>query len=139
MHLLLRESLLLLKLILNEAKLMVHPNYQKTFLLTSFKTAISQNWTINNTKSEETACDSSWRIGEKVMAVYYEDGITYRAKILQLKDWKKAVVVKFIDYGNEEEVRFGDLSKMDKKPSKKQKKRPIKKHRKPRNRLKTQA
>ena len=52
------------------------------------------------------------------MAVYYEDGITYRAKILQVKDWKKAVVVKFIDYGNEEEVRFDDLSKMDKKPSK---------------------
>ena len=52
------------------------------------------------------------------MAVYYEDGLEYRAKILQIKDWKNAAVVKFTEYGNEEEVNFSDLSRMDRKPSK---------------------
>ena len=52
------------------------------------------------------------------MAVYYEDGLEYRAKILHIKDWKAAAVVKFTEYGNEEEVNFSELSKMDKKPSK---------------------
>ena len=60
----------------------------------------------------------NWHIGEKVMAVYYEDGLEYRAKILQIKDWKNAAVVKFTEYGNEEEVNFSDLSRMDRKPSK---------------------
>ena len=60
----------------------------------------------------------SWSIGEKVMAVYYEDGLNYRAKILQLKDWKSAAIVRFSDYGNEEEVKLSDMIKIDKKPSK---------------------
>ena len=45
------------------------------------------------------------------MAVYYEDGVQYRAKILQVKSWKKAAVVKFLDYGNEEEVKMSDMFK----------------------------
>ena len=52
------------------------------------------------------------------MAVYYEDGLNYRAKILQLKDWKSAAIVRFSDYGNEEEVKLSDMIKIDKKPSK---------------------
>ena len=52
------------------------------------------------------------------MAVYYEDGLEYRVKILQIKDWKEPVIVRFTDYGNEEEVKLSELSKIDKKPSK---------------------
>lgn len=52
------------------------------------------------------------------MAVFYEDGLEYRAKILAIKGWKNAAVVKFTEYGNEEEVNFSELSRMDKKPSK---------------------
>ena len=65
-----------------------------------------------------TASSHNWHVGEKVMAVFYEDGLEYRAKILQIKDWKDAAVVKFTEYGNEEEVNFSELSRMDKKPSK---------------------
>ena len=59
-----------------------------------------------------------WQVGEKVMAVYYEDGLEYRAKIIQIKDWKEAAVVKFSDYGNEEEVKLTNLSKINRKSSK---------------------
>ena len=52
------------------------------------------------------------------MAVFYEDGQLYRAKILNIKDWKEAAVVRFSEYGNEEEVNFSELSKINKKPSK---------------------
>ena len=52
------------------------------------------------------------------MAVYYVDGVQYEAKILRLKRWKKAAVVRFYDYNNEEEVKFSDLVKIRKKPSK---------------------
>ena len=60
----------------------------------------------------------NWHIGEKVMATFFEDGLEYRAKILQIKEWKEAAVVKFTGYGNEEEVNFSELSKINKKPSK---------------------
>ena len=40
------------------------------------------------------------------MAVFYEDHLEYRAKILQIKDWKDATVVEFTEYGNEEEMDF---------------------------------
>ena len=65
-----------------------------------------------------TASSHIWHVGEKVMAVFYEDRLKYRAKILQIKDWKDAAVVRFTEYGNEEEVNFSELSKMGKKPSK---------------------
>ena len=66
----------------------------------------------------ETLPSQNWRVGERVMAVFYEDGLEYRAKILAIKGWKNAAVVKFTEYGNEEEVNFSELSRMDKKPSK---------------------
>ena len=66
----------------------------------------------------KTAPSHNWHVGEKVMAVFDEDGLEYRAKILIIKNWKDAAVVKFTEYGNEEEVNFSELSKMDKKPSK---------------------
>ena len=66
----------------------------------------------------KTVSSHNWHVGERVMAVFYEDGLEYRAKILQIKDWKGAAVVKFTEYGNEEEVSFSELSKMNKKPSK---------------------
>ena len=59
-----------------------------------------------------------WHVGQRVMAIFSEDGLEYRAKILQVKDWKGAAVVKYADYGNEEEVNFTELSKIKKKPSK---------------------
>ena len=77
------------------------------------------SWRTKDSSSiESEAVEKSWREGERVMAKYYEDGISYKAKILQLKQWKKAAVVRFYEYDNEEEVSFSDLAKMDKKPSK---------------------
>ena len=91
------------------------------FLLTAFLTATRLKWPLDE-KKDSAAKDEMqpWSMGERVMAVYYEDGHRYRAKILQLKEWKGAAVVRFSDYGNEEEVKFSDMTKMDKikKPSK---------------------
>ena len=74
--------------------------------------------TKEQTKNETEAHENSWREGERVMAKYYEDGILYKAKILQLKQWKRAAIVRFYEYDNEEEVSYSDLTKMEKKPSK---------------------
>ena len=87
----------------------------------------------------------NWHIGEKVMAVFYEDRLMYRAKILQIKDWKDAAVVDFTEYGNEEEVNFSvpRYLTINAKVSglmrllQKHKKRPIKKSRKSRPRVKS--
>ena len=96
---------------------------QQDFLVAAYLTATKLRWPLDD-KSQKlsTSKDNAqtWSIGEKVMAIYYEDGQSYRAKILQLKEWKNAAVVRFSDYGNEEEVKLSDLTKIDKikKPSK---------------------
>jgi len=91
------------------------------FLVTAFRSAISLSWKKSVAPVEtKTVPSHNWHVGEKVMAVFYEDGLEYRAKILQIKDWKDAAVVKFTEYGNEEEVNFSELSKMNKKPSKRE-------------------
>ena len=77
------------------------------------------NWTLTvDAQKESQSEEENWREGERVMAVYYVDGVQYEAKILRLKRWKKAAVVRFYDYNNEEEVKFSDLVKIRKKPSK---------------------
>ena len=91
---------------------------QQDFLVTAFVTATRLKWPLDEKKDSASKDIVSWSIGEKVMAIYYEDGLNYKAKILQLKEWKSAAVVRFSDYGNEEEVKLSDLTKIDKKPSK---------------------
>ena len=91
---------------------------QQDFLVTAFVTATRLRWPLEEKKDSASKDMVSWSIGEKVMAIYYEDGLNYKAKILQLKEWKSAAVVRFSDYGNEEEVKLSDLTKIDKKPSK---------------------
>ena len=44
------------------------------------------------------------------LAIFSEDGESYKAKIVLLKHWRSAAVVHFVDYGNQEEVKFEDLS-----------------------------
>ena len=90
---------------------------QQDFLLSAYLTATKLRWPLDEKNQKQSASkddSQTWFIGEKVMAVYYEDGLSYRAKILQLKEWKKAAVVRFSEYGNEEEVNLTDLTKIDK-------------------------
>lgn len=112
---------------------------QDDFLITAFRTAISLSCKKPDQVEGDNIPKHNWQVGEKVMAVFYEDGLLYRAKILNIKDWKEAAVVRFSEYGNEEEVNFSELSKISKKPTKKHKKRPIKKNRKARNRTHVQS
>ena len=91
---------------------------QQDYLVTAFLTATRLKWPLDEKKDSDSKDIVTWSIGERVMAIYYEDGISYRAKILQLKEWKSAAVVIFSEYGNEEEVKLSDLTKIDKKPSK---------------------
>ena len=93
---------------------------QQDYLVTAFLTATRLRWPLDEKKDSASNDIIHWSVGERVMAIYYEDRISYRAKILQLKDWKSAAVVRFSDYGNEEEVNLSDLTKIDKikKPSK---------------------
>ena len=96
---------------------------QQDFLVSAYLTATKLRWPLDEKKQKHSTSrenEQTWSIGEKVMAIYYEDEQSYRAKILQLKEWKNAAVVRFSDYGNEEEVKLSDLTKIDKikKPSK---------------------
>ena len=50
--------------------------------------------------------------------MFSEDGEYYRAKIILVKEWKNAAVVRFSDYGNEEEVKMVDMIKLAQSPSK---------------------
>ena len=57
-------------------------------------------------------------MGDRCTAVFSEDGESYRAKVILVKDWKNAAVVRFSDYGNEEEVKMVDMTKVPQNPSK---------------------
>merc|ERR1719233_2077826 len=75
------------------------------FLVQAFKDAISHSWVEDNTqKSTECVADTTWSIGDSCEAVFSEDGEYYRAKVILVKEWRNAAVVRFSGYGNEEEV-----------------------------------
>eukprot|EP00092_Neocalanus_flemingeri_P018096 GFUD01019586.1.p1 GENE.GFUD01019586.1~~GFUD01019586.1.p1 ORF type:complete len:191 (-),score=60.89 GFUD01019586.1:182-754(-) len=107
------------------------------FFVQSFKDAIRHSWVEVPAASSESEHDTSWRVGDRCHAVFSEDGEFYRAKVILVKDWKSAAVVRFSDYGNEEEVKMADMTKIPPNPSKKRKKRPVKKKRKSRHRNKS--
>jgi len=109
------------------------------FFVQAFKDAISHSWVeVPPASSSESEVDTNWRVGDRCNAVFSEDGEYYRAKIILVKEWKNAAVVRFSDYGNEEEVKMVDMIKLAQNPSKKRKKRPMKKKRKSRHRNKSE-
>jgi len=108
------------------------------FLVQAFKDAISHSWAEDGTQtSSECVTDTAWKIGDSCEAVFSEDGEYYRAKVILVKEWRNAAVVRFSGYGNEEEVKMEDMVKLSPNPSKKRKKRPVKKKRKSRQRNKS--
>ena len=79
----------------------------------------SHSWVeVPPASSSESEVDTSWRVGDRCNAVFSEDGEYYRAKIILVKEWKNAAVVRFSDYGNEEEVKMVDMIKLAQSPSK---------------------
>ena len=47
--------------------------------------------------------------------LYSEDRVEYPAVVRLVKEWKRACVVEFDGYGNEEEVGWGDMKKKEAK------------------------
>ena len=79
----------------------------------------SHSWVeVPPASSSESEVDTNWRVGDRCNAVFSEDGEYYRAKIILVKEWKNAAVVRFSDYGNEEEVKMVDMIKLAQNPSK---------------------
>jgi len=110
------------------------------FLVMAFKDAISHSWVeVATQTASESEVDTAWRVGDSCEAVFSEDGEYYRAKVILVKEWRNAAVVRFSGYGNEEEVKMEDMIKLSQNPSKKRKKRPVKKKRKSRQRNKSGA
>jgi len=56
-----------------------------------------------------------WRVGERCSALFSEDRVEYPAVVRLVKEWKRACVVEFDGYGNEEEVGWGDMKKKEAK------------------------
>ena len=85
-------------------------------IVSAFKEAISGGWHLVeeeeeiNKDEEEEGKEVDWKVGDRCLAIFYEDGESYKAKIVLLKDWRSAAVVQFVEYGNQEEVKFEDLS-----------------------------
>ena len=73
---------------------------------------VSHSWVDVPADFSEPELDTSWRVGDKCEALFSEDGEYYRAKVIQVKDWKNAVIVRFSDYGNEEEVKMINMAKL---------------------------
>merc|ERR1712192_78874 len=61
-----------------------------------------------NKDEEEEVID--WKVGDRCLAIFSEDGERYKAKIVLLKPWRSAAVVQFVEYGDQEEVKFEHLS-----------------------------
>ena len=84
-------------------------------IISAFKEAISGGWHLEEdeediNKKEEEEIKVDWKVGDRCEAIFSEDGESYKAKIILLKPWRSAAVVQFVDYGNQEEVKFEDLS-----------------------------
>ncbi|PAA75286.1 hypothetical protein BOX15_Mlig033214g1 [Macrostomum lignano] len=64
-------------------------------------------------QSHKQQVDSSqqqrWQVGDLCRAVWSEDGIEYRARIVRLAANSDRCIVEFIDYGNSEEQALADL------------------------------
>ena len=85
-------------------------------IISAFKEAISGGWNLEEeeqediNKEEDKEIEVDWKVGDRCQAIFSEDGESYKAKIILLKPWRSAAVVQFDDYGNQEEVKFEDLS-----------------------------
>ena len=79
----------------------------------------SYSWAEDGTQtSSECVADTAWKIGDSCEAVFSEDGEYYKAKVILVKEWRNAAVVRFSGYGNEEEVKMEDMVKLAQNPSK---------------------
>merc|ERR1719510_1266141 len=75
---------------LEKSKINENCRLPEDFLITAFKTAISLSCKKSVPVENENISKHNWQVGERVMAVFSEDGLEYRAKILHVKDWKEA-------------------------------------------------
>ena len=50
-----------------------------------------------------------WKMGDNCSAIYEEDGFYYPAKVIQIQEWTNTSIVRFNDYGNEEEIPFSNM------------------------------
>ncbi|XP_076338286.1 survival motor neuron protein-like isoform X2 [Tachypleus tridentatus] len=50
-----------------------------------------------------------WKLGDYCQAIFSEDGLLYEACVMSTNEQEGTCVVHFLGYGNEEEVRIGDL------------------------------
>lgn len=107
----------------------------ENFLCDAFTCAVRKSWVCHVSDSgQELNMKVDWQVGDKCSALYHIDGVHYPAKVVLVKDWRDAAVVRFSGYNNEEEVKFTDMKEVEK--HKKKKKRPVKKKRKIRVRTK---
>ena len=82
-------------------------------IVSAFKEAITGGWHLEEEEGEEEEeeeIEADWKVGDRCLAIFSEDGESYKAKIILLKHWRSAAVVQFVDYGNQEEVKFENLS-----------------------------
>jgi len=85
-------------------------------IVSAFKEAVSGGWHLEeeeeeiNKDEEEEGKVVDWKVGDRCLAIFSEDGERYKAKIVLLKHWRSAAVVQFVEYGDQEEVKFEDLS-----------------------------
>lgn len=82
---------------------------QEGFLTDSFIAALRLQ--VIEDDSEEKTGEVKWQVGDRCSALFSGDGEWYRAKVLLLKEWRNSAVVRFTDYGNEEEVPLADMTK----------------------------
>lgn len=57
-----------------------------------------------------------WHVGDLCQAVFSEDGLIYNAEIIEMFDHNNTCVVRYMDYGNEEEQYLTDLLPFTDKP-----------------------
>ncbi|XP_076323181.1 survival motor neuron protein-like isoform X3 [Tachypleus tridentatus] len=53
--------------------------------------------------------NDQWKLGDYCQAIFSEDGLLYEACVMSTNEQEGTCVVHFLGYGNEEEVRIGDL------------------------------
>jgi len=86
----------------------------ENYLMQAFTQAVRTGWEADSSEGKEEPLEQSqhWKLGDRCYATFSGDERTYAGRIVVLKEWKQAAVVKFLKYGDEEEVKFEDMTKV---------------------------
>ncbi|CAH1391535.1 unnamed protein product [Nezara viridula] len=79
-----------------------------------FMNSSKNNVNHNTTQKPESAGKYRWKVGDKCMAKYWEDNVYYNAEVTGIS--KKTCVVRFLEYGNFEEVLQDDCLPITEEP-----------------------